>query len=153
MKKLLTILTITTLGLLAVPSLTQAEDQKPPAPGGDKPAPGGPGGRAPMDPAARLKMMTEKLGLTQEQQDKIKAIYEKNAPAYKEAMAKGRENMTEEDRTKLRELSKAQSEEVAALLTPEQKEKMKEMRPNRRGDGAGKPGDAKPGDGKPADPK
>lgn len=147
MKKLLTILTITAVGLVAVPSLTQAEDAKPAAPAGDKPAPGGPGGRGQFDPAARLKLMTEKLGLTQEQQDKIKAIYEKNAPAMKDLMAKGRENLTEEDRTKMRELGKAQNDEIDALLTPEQKEKRKEMRP------AGRRGEGKPGEGKPGEPK
>ena len=146
MKKILTILTV--VGLLAAPSLTQAQDQKPAAPAGDKPA-DGPGGRGQFDLAARLKLMTEKLGLTQEQQDKIKAIYEKNAPAMKELMAKGRENLTEADRTKMRELGKAQNDEIDALLTPEPKEKRKEMRPGgRRGDREGKPGDAKPGEAK-----
>ena len=69
-------------------------------------------------------MMTEKLGLTQEQQDKIKAIIVKNADAFKALMAKGRENLTEEDKTKLRELMKTQSEETAAVLTDEQKAKI-----------------------------
>jgi Spy/CpxP family protein refolding chaperone len=72
--------------------------------------------------------MTEKLGLNEEQQGKIKAIYEKNEPKLKELQAKGRQNLTEEDRTKLRELMKAQNEEVVAVLTPEQKEKFKAMR-------------------------
>ncbi len=114
-----------------------------------------------MDPAARLKMMTEKLNLTQDQQDKIKAIYEKNAPQFKELMGKGRENLTEADRTKMRELGKSQMEEIAAILTPEQKEKMKDLRPaggdrkpgEGRPGGDRKPGDAKPGDAKPGEAK
>ena len=92
-------------------------------------------------------MMTGKLGLTPDQQEKVKAIQEKNAPQFKELMAKGRENLTEEDKTKFRELMKSQMEEIGAVLTPEQREKMKEMRPG----GDRKPGDAKPGDGKPGE--
>jgi len=82
-----------------------------------------------MDPAERLKIMTEKLGLSQDQQDKVKAIQEKHAPEFKELMAKGRENATDADKAKLRELVKTQMEEIGAVLTPEQKEKMKELRP------------------------
>jgi len=46
-------------------------------------------------------MLTEKLGLTQDQQDKVKAIQEKNAPQFKDLLAKGRENLSEDDKTKL----------------------------------------------------
>ncbi len=141
-----------------MPSFVRAEDVPPKPPGGteapkpegDKPEAkreGRPGGR--MNPEERLKMMTEKLGLTQDQQDKIKAIQEKNAPEFKELMAKGRENLSEADKTKMRELMKSQMEEIGAVLTPEQKEKMKEMRP------AGAGGDRKPGErkGKPGEAK
>ena len=85
--------------------------------------------------------MTEELNLTQEQQDKIKAIAEKNAPQFKEIIAKGRDNLTAEDKTKLRELGKTQTEEIATILTPEQKEKYKAAVEKRRaaagGAGAG----------------
>ena len=103
-----------------------------------------------MDPAERLKMMTEKLGLTQDQQDKIKAIQEKNAPQFKELMAKGRENLSDADKTKFRELVKNQMEEIGAILTPEQKEKMKELRASGPGGGDRKPGErrGKPGEAK-----
>ena len=77
--------------------------------------------------------MTETLGLTQEQQKKIKAIFDKNATAFKELMAKGYKNLTEEDRTKLRGLMKKQREEIDALLTPEQREKAKAAMEKRRG--------------------
>jgi Spy/CpxP family protein refolding chaperone len=139
MKKL-TILSLVLAGLAALPALTLAEDVPPkppggtdaPKPAGDAPAgrrPGAEGGAGRMDPAERLKMLTEKLGLSQDQQDKVKAIYEKNAPQFKELMAKGRENLTDADKTKFRELMRTQMEEIAAVLTPEQKEKMKELRP------------------------
>lgn len=143
MKKLLPLLILTAAGLLAVPGATQAEEPKPGAAAGEK-RPGGPGGER-MNPEARLKMMTEKLGLSEEQQGKVKAIQEKNAPKMKELMGKGRDNLTEEDKTKMREAMKAQMEEIAAVLTPEQKEKMKEMRGpgGPGGERKGKPGDKK----------
>jgi protein CpxP len=148
MKKL-TILSLVLAGACALPALTLADDAVPPKPPGGTDAPkaagdagkpaGRPGGGAGrMDPAERLKMLTEKLGLTQDQQDKIKAIYEKNAPQFKDLMAKGRENLSEDDKTKMRELFKTQTEEIAAVLTPEQKEKFKELRPG----GPRKPADA-----------
>ena len=103
-----------------------------------------------MNPEERLKMMTEKLGLTQDQQDKIKAIQEKNGPQLKEFMAKGRENLSEADKEKAREIMKGQFEEIGAVLTPEQKEKMKELRgpggpggERKPGERRGKPGEAK----------
>lgn len=160
MKKL-TILSLAVAGLCALPALVTAEDAVPPKPpggteapkpAGDKPAGererklGGAGERG---SGERLKIMTEKLNLTQEQQDKIKAIQEKNGPEIRKLMAKGRENLSEADKTQLRELMKNQFEEIGAILTPEQKEKMKEMRGSgprgerKPGEGRGKPGDAK----------
>jgi Spy/CpxP family protein refolding chaperone len=129
------ILTVTAAALLAIPTFSFAEDK--PAgdkPAGDKPA-GERGGRggARMTPEERLKTMTEKLSLTQEQQDKIKAIYAKNADAMKAAREKGFQNMSEEERTKMRDTMKAQNDEIIAVLTPEQQEKYKAMAPQRRG--------------------
>ncbi len=125
--------------LLFTTQLTQAEDK----PEGGRP-PGGPGGGRFGSPEDRLKMMTEKLGLNQEQQDKIKAIMGKNADAMKALREKGRENLTEEDKTKMREMMKTQMEEINAVLTEEQKTKMKEAFQRRGGPG----GDKKPEDGK-----
>lgn len=162
-------LSLTMAGLCALPTVTLAEDPVPPKPPGgteapkppgDKPAgdkpegrrPGGPGGGGERrGPGERLKEMTEKLNLTQDQQDKMKAIQEKYGPQLREIFAKGRENITEADRAKAGELMKAQREETAAILTPEQKEKMKELFPEGRRPG-GPGGDRKPGEGrKPAD--
>jgi Spy/CpxP family protein refolding chaperone len=162
-------LSLTLAGLCALPAVVIAADPVPPKPpggaeapkpAGDKPAgdkpegrrPGGAGGerRAPGD---RLKEMTEKLNLTQEQQDKVKAIQEKYGPQLREIFAKGRENVTEADRAKAGDLMKAQREEIAAILTPEQKEKMKELSPEgRRPGGDRKPGEGrKPGERKPGE--
>ncbi|MEP6669999.1 MAG: Spy/CpxP family protein refolding chaperone [Chthoniobacter sp.] len=157
MKKHLAVLSFVVAGLCAAPSLLRADDAVPPKPpGGDK-APadsgkapsaapkapgraGGGGGAGRMSPEERLKKMTEELNLTQEQQDKVKAIMEKSAPQFKELMAKGRESMTEEDKTKVRELIKTQMEDIAAVLTPEQKEKFKAAMEKRRAAGGGAPG-------------
>jgi Spy/CpxP family protein refolding chaperone len=169
-------LTLALAGLCALPAVTLAEDAVPPKPpggteapkpGGDKPAAGRPE-RKPGAPGApgerrgggdRLKEMTEKLSLTQEQQDKVKVIMEKYGPQLREIFAKGRENVTDADRTKMQEITKNQRDEIAAVLTPEQKEKMKELFPEggRRPGGPGapggdrKPGERKPGEGKPAE--
>jgi Spy/CpxP family protein refolding chaperone len=147
MKKQLTLLSLAVAGLCLVPSSMRALDAVPPTPPGGTtapPAPGdkpgaerrGPGGR--MDPGERLKKMTEELGLTQEQQDKIKAIFEKDAPQFKELMSKGRENLTDADKEKFKDLVKTQMEEIAAVLTPEQKEKFKAAMEKRRAERAKK---------------
>jgi len=153
MKKQLAVLSLAVAGLVAVPSLLRAEDAVPPKPpGGDKaPADAGKpageagarkgGGPGRFSPEERLKRMTEELNLTQDQQDKIKAIMAKGADQMKDLMAKGRDNLTEEDKTKFREFLKSQSEEIATVLTPEQKEKYKaamEKRRAERGGGAAK---------------
>jgi Spy/CpxP family protein refolding chaperone len=152
MKKQLAVLSLAVAGLVAVPSLLRAEDAVPPKPpGGDKaPADAGKpagdgarkgGGAGRLSPEERLKRMTEELNLTQDQQDKIKAIMAKGADQMKDLIAKGRDNLTEEDKTKFREFLKSQSEEIATVLTPEQKEKYKaamEKRRAERGGGAAK---------------
>jgi Spy/CpxP family protein refolding chaperone len=68
---------------------------------------------------------------------------EKSAPQFRELISKGRDNLTDDDRNKIRELIKTQTEEIAAVLTPEQKEKFKEMMERRRNGGG-------PGGGAPA---
>ncbi|MEO6740625.1 MAG: hypothetical protein ABIP20_10250 [Chthoniobacteraceae bacterium] len=143
MKHIALTLSIAATALLSLPTLSLAADEKP-----EGKRPGGPGG-ARVSPEERLKKMTELLGLSQEQQDKIKAIMEKNAPAMKELMAKGRENLTEEDKTKMKELFKAQMEATSEVLTPEQKEKWKAEMEKRGGPGGRRPGGDKPGEKKP----
>jgi Spy/CpxP family protein refolding chaperone len=127
--------------LFVIPSTSIAEDA-PPADPPKRPEGGArPGGSRRMDPEARLKLMTEKLGLDADQQAKLKAIFEKNAPKFKEITAKGWENLTDEDKTAMRDLMKAQNDEINAILTPAQQEKMKEMRSQR---GGPKPAETKP---------
>ena len=142
MKKHLALLSLIVAGLVAVPVKTVADDAVPPKPpGGDTAAPaaGGQKGAGPgrLSPDERLKRMTDELGLSQDQQDKIKAVIEKYAPQFKDLMAKGRQNLTDEDKAKVKELFKSQTEEIAAVLTPEQKEKYKAAMEKRRAGGAG----------------
>ncbi len=112
--------------LLAIPSTTLAQA---------KPADEAPARRhgARPTPEELIKRMTETLGLSQGQQDEIKAIYEKNSAAVKELMDKGFQNLTEEDMTNMREMMKSQFEKINAVLTPEQQEKLKAEMEKRRG--------------------
>lgn len=79
----------------------------------------------------RLQRMTSTLSLSSEQQSKVKAIMETHAPKLRELMAKGRDNATETDRERFKELMKQQFEEIGAILTPEQKSKFREIREKR----------------------
>ncbi|MEI7911458.1 MAG: hypothetical protein WCK77_17635 [Verrucomicrobiota bacterium] len=135
MKQFTLTLSIAAAAFLAIPSTSLAQDK----PAGDSPArpegaarPGGPGAGRRMDPEARLKIMTEQLGLNADQQTKIKAVFEKSAAKVKELMAKGMDNLTDADKTAMRESFKSQMEEVTAILTPEQQEKLKQLRPQGR---------------------
>ena len=145
MKHLTLTLGVAAAALFTIPATTSAQDK----PAGTPPArtEGAGRGAGRMSPEDRLKRMTETLGLTQEQQDKIKAIYEKDAPAIKELMTKGFQNLTDEEKTKMRELMKAQTDAVNAVLTQEQKDKMKadmEKRGAGRRGGPAKPDAPKP---------
>jgi len=95
-----------------------------------------------MGPEARLEFLTEKLGLDASQQAQIQAIIEKYRPQVKALMAKGRENLTDADKAALRDLRKARAAEMRAVLTPGQREKLKELR--REGFHEGKQGASKP---------
>jgi protein CpxP len=150
MKTTIKTIAIAALALCSTTQLTNAQDEKKPEgrpPGGGERRGGG-------SPEERLKMMTEKLGLTQEQQDKIKAIYAKDADAMKAMREKVRENLSEEEKTKMREMFKTQMEAVQAVLTDEQKTKMKDAFQRRGPGGPGGPGgDRKPEDKKPEEKK
>ena len=142
MKNFTLTLSIAATALFAIPSTSFAQDQPagaPPAGPARAARPGGPGGAGRMDPAERLKLMAEQLGLDADQQAKIKAIFDKNAAKFKEMMDKGLANLTDEDKTAMRELFKSQMEEVGTILTPEQKEKLKQLRPQGRGEGKPEP--------------
>jgi Spy/CpxP family protein refolding chaperone len=115
MKNLLFSLTAMAV-LLGSGSLCRAQDEKPTPANGAR---AGLGGGVRFNLEERLKIMTERLGLSQDQQDKIKAIYEKNRGKFDEL-----KNAPEDRRReKARELMVAQREEVNKVLTPAQLEK------------------------------
>jgi Spy/CpxP family protein refolding chaperone len=122
------LLTLALAVVAAAPVTTRAEDEKPAAPAGERPARAP--GAGPRDVAERLKTLKEKLGLTDEQTAKIKEVFEKHRDEF--ATLRKDESLKPEDkRAKMLELRKAEMGEVRALLTPEQQEKMKELRPIR----------------------
>jgi len=145
MKKL--ILTLSLAAIAVAPLALRAEDPKPEPPkreggGPGRPGgPGGPGGGGRMNPEERLKRMTETLGLSQEQQDKVKAVMEENRGKFEEIRALPEDQR----RDKMRELFAAQQEKINAILTPEQQEKYKAEMEKRRQQGGGPGGPGGPG--------
>lgn len=170
------ILTLATAALIALPPLICAQDQpgtrKGPGDTGTRPAAETDAGRgdrgrrgdrgARINPEARAQFLADKLGLSAEQKEKVKTILEKYAPEIKELMSKGRENLSDEEKTKLHTATKSQHEEIMSLLDDAQKQKMRELRPaskggksdksGRRG-GRRKAGDAPQEDNNPPPPK
>lgn len=121
--------------LIAVPSVTCAQDK----PAGGQPQ--HPAGARPLDLETQLKVLTEKLGLDADQQVKLRAIFEKNGPKFKELMAKSPASITDADRKAMLDLANAQAAEVRTVLTPAQLEKMKEG--HSKGRGGEKPAESK----------
>lgn len=141
-----TLLALLSAGLVLAPFALQADETKPPVPPkvneGPKPAPGegpkpGPGegpNRGPrINPEERLKMMKEKLGLSDEQTGKIKEVLEKNRAEY--GKLRDAQGTPEEKREKFMAVRKTEMEEIGAILTPEQKEKWQEEMKKRREEG------------------
>ena len=111
------------LAALLAPIALRAEDSSSTSPAS------GPGThRRRFDPGERLQKMKETLGLTDEQTAKIKAIMEKNRGKF----AGLKDLKPEERRAKAREIVKNEMEEIAPILTPEQKAKWKEQVQKRR---------------------
>lgn len=119
-------------------SLTGAAHAQAPKQGAGKP-----GGK----PDQRMQRMVEKLGLTQAQQDKIKGISEKYVAKLK-PIRDDKSLTKEQQREKVRPIIKSMNDEIEAVLTPEQRKKVKEMREANKKANPGQPG-AKPGATKP----
>lgn len=77
--------------------------------------------------AQRLMAMKEKLALTDEQMEKLKPIFAEEAPKMK-ALREDK-NSTEQDK---RKVLKESMEKIAAELSPEQREKMRDQIKNRQ---------------------
>ena len=130
-----TLLTALALGSLAAfGPLANAADSTPKS----RPdRPGGPGGSI----VERMQQMAEQLGLTDEQKEKIKAIYQEQGEKMR-ALREDQNISPEDKRAKFREMFEALEAKTKPILTPEQQEKMAKFRAQRPG---GAPGQGEPG--------
>jgi len=81
----------------------------------------------PMTPENRLKMLTEKLNLTEDQQAKLKPIIEDQAKQLK-ALHDDTSLAPADKQAKMKELHESSIEKMNAVLTPDQQAKWKQMR-------------------------
>jgi Spy/CpxP family protein refolding chaperone len=88
--------------------------------------------RGPMSPEDQMARMTKQLNLTDDQQAKIKPILEDQ---HKQMMDLRQDtSMSREDRfAKMRNIREKSSEQMKAVLTPEQQKKWEKMQQRRRG--------------------
>ena len=89
-----------------------------------------PGGRTRPSPAEmqerRLKMLTQKLNLSSDQQTQVKAILD-DAASQMKTLSDDTSISQADKRAKAREVAKASDDKIRALLTDEQKPKYDEM--------------------------
>lgn len=81
----------------------------------------------PMTPENRLKMLTEKLNLTEDQQTKVKPILEDQSKQMK-AIHDDTSLAPAEKQAKMKDLHESSIEKMNAILTPDQQAKWKQMR-------------------------
>lgn len=80
-----------------------------------------------------LKMLTEKLSLTEAQQTKIKAILEDERTAMDVLRETAGDTDREQIRTQAEALRKTYREQIRAVLTADQQKIFDELKPARRG--------------------
>jgi len=120
MKSLKLLLSVIALAVVAAAPVLRAEDA-PAAP----PAPSPAGGSDHKGPRGdRLKELSDKLGLTDDQKAKIKPILLDEAQAIK-ALREDTSVDKEARRAKIMEIHKAHVDQINAILTPEQQAKFK----------------------------
>jgi Spy/CpxP family protein refolding chaperone len=81
----------------------------------------------PMTPEARLKMLTEKLNLTEDQQAKLKPVLEDQAKQMK-AIHDDASLAPADRQAKMKDVHESSIEKMNAILTPDQQAKWKQMR-------------------------
>jgi Spy/CpxP family protein refolding chaperone len=81
----------------------------------------------PMTAEARLKMLTEKLNLTEDQQAKLKPILEDQSKRMK-ALHDDTSLTPTDKQAKMKEIHESSIEKFNTILTPEQQTKWKQMR-------------------------
>lgn len=80
-----------------------------------------------MTPEGRLKMLTEKLNLTEDQQAKLKPILEDQSKQMK-ALHEDTSLAPADKQAKMKELHESSTEKINAVLTPDQQAKWKQMK-------------------------
>jgi len=80
-----------------------------------------------MTPESRLKMLTEKLNLTEDQQAKLKPVLEDESKQMK-ALHDDTSLAPADKRAKMKELHESSTEKINAVLTPDQQAKWKQMK-------------------------
>ena len=80
-----------------------------------------------MTPESRLKMLTEKLNLTDDQQAKLKPILEDESKQMK-ALHDDTSLAPADKRAKMKELRESSTDKINAVLTPDQQAKWKQMK-------------------------
>jgi len=85
------------------------------------------GAMGPMTPEDHLKMLTEKLNLTEDQQAKLRPIFEDQSKQMK-AIHEDTSLAPADRQAKMKELHESSNEKVNAILTPDQQAKWKQMR-------------------------
>lgn len=134
MKKPLAFVALFTGALILALPLSAQSDQKGPREGGK----GGGRGRGPS-----IEMLTEQLGLTKDQAEKLKPAFE--AQRAKMEALRNDESLSQEDRrSRMRSIREEGDTAIAAVLTAEQKKKWDELRASR---GPGGPGGERRGAG------
>jgi protein CpxP len=84
-------------------------------------------GMGAMTPESRLKMLTEKLNLTGDQQAKLKPILEDESTQMK-TLHDDTSLAQADKRAKMKELRESSTEKINAVLTPDQQAKWKQMK-------------------------
>ncbi len=125
------VLVIGALGLLVGCAMLAQTSQQPPEGRRGR-------GRAPMSVDERLQRMSERLNLTDEQKEKIRPILQDQANQLK-ALREDTSLSPAQRREKRRKIGQATRKQIAQILTPEQKEKWREMGPGGRGRRQGRP--------------
>lgn len=115
---ILTLLLVLTTGLLLI-----GQDAAPQSPQTSQT----PMGSTAASPDAHFQMLSEKLNLTDEQKTKLKPMFEQQGQQLK-AVKDDTALSQEQKKTKMKSIHESFSDQINAVLTPEQQTKFKEMK-------------------------
>jgi periplasmic protein CpxP/Spy len=145
MKKSHSLLSFALAGLFAMSLEARAEDPVPPKPPGSATLPAAPAATTPPAPASEpapaaggkgraagfVQMLKEKIGVTDEQLQKMKPLFEQEREKFK-GLKDDTTLTTEQKRDKAREIVVGTLEDLKPILTSEQIAKLKEEMEKRR---------------------